>query len=116
MNNTSNRVFNKIIRETKIELATQKVELGVIDEADSLISKANGKSLEASKFVQNAQRSYAEASDLSSRAETILSKALPQAKDLGAKQLVKQIQSFLKGTSNRIKRFNKNESTLKSIN
>jgi len=114
--NIQSRVFKRLEEAAKIELATQKVELGVMDEADSLISKANNKSLEASKFVQNAQRSYSEASDLSARAETILSKALPQAKDLGAKQLVKQIQSFLKGASNRIKRFNKNESTLKSIN
>ena len=114
--NTQSRVFKRLAEVEKVELSVQKVQLNAMDEADSLISKSNNKALEASKFVQYAQKAYSEASDLSARAETILSKALPQAKDLGAKQLVKQIQSFLKGASNRVKRYNKSESTLKSIN
>ena len=114
--NTQREVFNKLFKEEKTELAEIKIELGIIDDADSIISKATSKSLEASKFVQNAARSYAEAAQLTAQAESMLEKALPKAKDLGAKQLVKEIQSFIKGTSNRIKRFNKSESTLKAIN
>ena len=114
--NTQKEVFNKLFKENKTELATQKVELGIIDDADSVISKANNKSLEAAKYVGLAIRSYSEAAQLSAQAENMLEKALPQAKDLGAKQLVKQIQGFIKGASGRIKRYNKNENTLKGVN
>ena len=114
--NTQREVFNKLFKEEKTELAEIKIELGIIDDADSIISKANSKSLEAAKYVGLSIRSYAEAAQLSAQAENMLQKALPQAKDLGAKQLVKQIQGFIKGASSRIKRYNKNENTLKAIN
>lgn len=37
--NTKKRVFNKLAEETKVELATQKVELGTSKMVDNLFSK-----------------------------------------------------------------------------
>ena len=113
---TKNRVFNKLAQAEKVELSAQRVALGIIDDADSFFTKANSKSLEGASFVQKAARSFAEAAQLTAEAESILQQALPKAKDLGAKSLVKEIQSFIRGASSRLKRYNKSENTLKGIN
>ena len=56
--NTQSRVFKKLAEVEKVELSVQKVQLNTMDEADSLISKSNKKALEASGFVEYAQKAY----------------------------------------------------------
>ena len=42
--NTQKRVFNKLAEETKVELATQKVDLSIIGDAKKAVSDLNAKS------------------------------------------------------------------------
>ena len=70
--NTQREVFNKLFKEEKVELATQKVELGAIEdaikekqkEATILSNKANGYAANArdvSSSINRAESKYKEA-------------------------------------------------------
>jgi hypothetical protein len=111
--NVEQRVFNSLFKEQKTELS--RVELAVIDDIDSKTSKANSESLQGAKLAQQAIAAYESAASFYSQAEFIANKALPQAKDLGAKQLVKQLQSVLKGVGGRLKRANSTAAKIKSL-
>ena len=113
--NVEQRVFNKLFKEDKTDLSLNKIELGAIDDIDSKTSKANSESLSGARLAQQAIAAYESAANLYSQAEFIANKALPQAKDLGAKQLVKDLQSILKGVGGRLKRANSTASKIKSL-
>lgn len=100
--------------EEKTEL--EKVEFAVADDVSKLHSKATDAALEADKLKQKAQAAYAEAAELSLQAETLAEKGVAAAKELGAKQLVKDLQSSAKYAKQRAKRYSQAESKLKAVN
>lgn len=91
------------------------IALSVIDDIDSKKSKANNKALSAAKLANKAKSEYADAAQLLAEAESLANKAIPQAKDLGAKALVKELQSLSKNLKSNIRRYNKNENALKNL-
>tara|TARA_R110000822_G_scaffold109524_2_gene239382 strand:- start:900 stop:1247 length:348 start_codon:yes stop_codon:yes gene_type:complete len=109
-----NRVFSRLFKEDKTELSIAKVELSVIDDIDSKTSKAVQASLQGSKLAQQAIAAYNSAADLYAEADSLASRAIPQAKELGAKQLIKDLQSKSKGIGSNLKRANKSASSIKS--
>jgi hypothetical protein len=102
-------------KQNKTELAAQKIELAVIDDIDSKKSKALQESLNGFKLAQQAIASYNSASQLYAEAESIANKAIPQAKDLGAKQLLKELENKVKGIASDLKRNNSIAIKIKSI-
>jgi predicted nuclease with TOPRIM domain len=50
--NTQNRVFNKLAEETKVELATQKIELGLIDDLDKKLNSFKSKNKEIGSYLE----------------------------------------------------------------
>ena len=113
--NVENRVFQKLFKEEKTELSAQKIELSVIDDIDSKKSKALSESLQGSKLAQQAVAAYNSSAQLYAEAESLANKAIPQAKDLGAKQLLKELQSKAKNIASDLKRASSTASKIKSI-
>ena len=112
--NLEKRVFETLFKN-KIDLSAQKIELSVMDDIDSKTSKANNESLAGARLAQQSIAAYENAASLLGEAEFLANKAIPQAKDLGAKALVKQLQAVLKGVGSRLKRANTTASKIKSL-
>ena len=112
--NLEKRVFETLFKN-KIDLSAQKIELSVMDAIDSKTSKANNELLAAARLAQQSIMGYEAAADLFAEAEFLANKAIPQAKELGAKALVKQLQSLLKAVAGRLKRTNSIASKIKSL-
>jgi len=113
--NAEKKVFSRLFTEDKTELATQKIELSVIDDIDKMTSKGLSDMLEASSLAQKAIKSYDSASQVYAQAENLSDKAISQAQDLGAKQLVKQLKSKSSNISKDIKRANSISNKIKSL-
>ncbi len=112
--NIENIVFKKLYGN-KIDLSTHKIDLSLLDNIEQGISKANSKALEAASLVGKAMRMYQEASQISASVESDIRKGLATAKEIGSKELEKQFLGFDRGVSERIKRYNKAENSLKTI-
>tara|TARA_R110000824_G_scaffold98305_2_gene234569 strand:- start:5603 stop:5950 length:348 start_codon:yes stop_codon:yes gene_type:complete len=112
--NVENRVFQTLFKEEKTELATQKIELAVIDDIDSKKSRALQESLQGSKLAQQAIASYNSAAQLYAEAESIANKAIPQAKDLGATALLKELQNKVKNIASDLKKSSSVASKIKA--
>jgi isopentenyl diphosphate isomerase/L-lactate dehydrogenase-like FMN-dependent dehydrogenase len=112
--NVENRVFSRLFKEDKTELDTQKIKLSVIDDIDAKMSKALKESLNGSKLAKQSIAAYNSAAQLYAEAESLANKAIPQAKDLGANQLVKELQGNAKNISSDLKRASKTADKIKS--
>ena len=53
--------LNEMIRESKTELKAEKVELGIIDDANNAWKRGNAKNSEAGKIAGKLTKIYAEA-------------------------------------------------------
>jgi hypothetical protein len=87
--NTQREVFNKLFKEEKTELATQKVELALVDDFNSRIDKANNFRSVASGNYNRALLDMESASiqmDLAVKEGEKIEKA---SKDLGVKSPIK---------------------------
>ena len=50
--NTQREVFNKLFKEEKVELATQKIELGLIDDLDKKLNSFKSKNKEIGSYLE----------------------------------------------------------------
>tara|TARA_R110000764_G_scaffold235490_1_gene330083 strand:- start:49 stop:417 length:369 start_codon:yes stop_codon:yes gene_type:complete len=50
--NTQKEVFNKLFKEEKTELATQKIELGLIDDLDKKLNSFKSKNKEIGSYLE----------------------------------------------------------------
>ena len=50
--NTQREVFNKLFKEEKTELATQKIELGLIDDLDKKLNSFKSKNKEIGSYLE----------------------------------------------------------------
>ena len=82
---------------------------------DAKTSKAVSESLNGYKLAQKAIASYESAADLYAEAESIGQKAIPQAQDLGAKALVKELKGKVKNAASTLKRANSTAAKMKSL-
>lgn len=104
---TQREVFNKLFKEDKTELATQKVELGLVDDIvkvyNNIKSKADGLSMNARKAAQELDETSNKAKQLLKEIESSESdskKLVSSAKDLGiqlpseASIAIRQLQAY----------------------
>jgi hypothetical protein len=98
------RISEMLFKENKIQLESHRIQLSVIEDIDSKKSKAAQESLQGSKLAQQAIAAYNSASQLYAEAESLANKAIPQAKDLGATALLKELQNKVKNIASDLKR------------
>ena len=83
--NTQREVFNKLFKEEKTELATQKIELGAIDDLRNLITDAKriiSLQEDGVKWGNKAENQYKEVKKVVNDAEGITRGAIRQAGNL----------------------------------
>ena len=114
MKSNIEKVYSKLPKTELAEVELTKVELSIIDDIESKRSKALSESLNGSKFAQQSISSYDSAAQLYAEAESLANKAIPQAQELGAKQLVKELQGKVKNISSDLKRSNATSKKIKS--
>ena len=86
---TKNRVFNKLAQAEKVELSAQKVELGLMDDVDKALDKANSKRRNLEKIAKKVSSDF---NDLQSDYGLVLQiskKGEAAAKEIGAEDLRK---------------------------
>ena len=114
MKSNIEKVYSKLPKVELAEVELSKVELSIIDDIESKKSKALSESLNASKLAQQSIAAYDSSAQLYAEAESLANRAIPQAKDLGAKQLVKELQNKIKNISSNLKRANATSKKIKS--
>jgi len=77
------RALNKLIRENKTELKTEKVELGLVDDLDKLFSETVKLDDEIDKSYKSLRSAAVKTSVKIEKAEKIISVITKQAKELG---------------------------------
>jgi reverse gyrase len=96
-------------------LKQKKISLALVDDVDSLLSKALSKQLEASSMASKTSMLFQDANDFYAQADSLISKGISSAKELGADSILKELASKTKTSSNNYTRNTKAINTLKSI-
>ena len=84
-----NRVFNKLFKESKIELSAEKIELSLMSDVDKSLDAANAK---RRNLIKMAKKVSDELNNLTSdygNALQIANKGLQAAKDIGSDEAMK---------------------------
>ena len=92
--NTQKRVFKKLAQAEKTELATQKVELGAIDDLRDNYQSAASKAVPLKRIIQKASNDLLKISDDLDKVQSDAKKLEQMAKELGAPNIVKSSQSL----------------------
>ena len=112
---TKKRVFKKLAEETKVELATQKVELGIFDDIEKLKNKALSASKRAEKSVLSALSDFADSTSALEQAIKITEDGKQKAKELGADELIKRAELIKSQFESVLKKHRSNISDLRSV-
>ena len=83
MNPQLNKIFSKLAKEEKTELKSEKVELGLIDDYNSLIDKANNARKSAATALSKLEKDWSNAINILQEASLEGEKIEKAAKDLG---------------------------------
>lgn len=105
--NTQKRVFKKLSEKSKTELSTQKIELGLIDDIRSEMATANKGAIKGIDMIEAAKKPL----ENSLRDNKSLVKKLERTKksaiELGALEILKEVQKFEKQVKENIKAIDK---------
>ena len=112
---TQREVFNKLFKEDKTELATQKVELGIFDDIEKLKNKALSASKRAEKSVLSALSDFADSTSALEQAIKITEDGKQKAKELGADELIKRAELIKSQFESVLKKHRSNISDLRSV-
>ena len=82
------RALNKLVRENKTELKTEKVELALIDDIEKLLDKGLAAKRRNEKIIRKAADELRESSQFLADAASKAQKAVKQAKELGSKDAI----------------------------
>ena len=99
--------LNEIIKESKTELKAEKIELGIIDDANNAWKRGNAKNSEAGKIAGKLTKIYAEAEKEFEESVELYEKSLKAAKELGIE--TKDISKNLQRSEAYKKQANKNK-------
>tara|TARA_R110000822_G_scaffold47287_1_gene125604 strand:+ start:256 stop:597 length:342 start_codon:yes stop_codon:yes gene_type:complete len=105
-----NRVFKALFKESKIELSAKKIELSLIKDADKLMILGKSFFKGATQTQSNAQGEWKLSSFNYEKAISSYEKALQMAKELGADEIVSNINkqiSIAKKQANEAKSYEK---------
>jgi len=97
---TQREVFNKLFKEDKTELATQKIELGAIDDLISDYKAIAAKAVPLKGVIQKAANNLSKISDDLDKVQSNAKKLEGMAKELGAPNIVKSAQDLFKTAGN----------------
>ena len=112
---TQREVFNKLFKEDKTELTTQKVELGIFDDIEKLKNKALSASKRAEKSVLSALSDFADSTSALEQAIKITEDGKQKAKELGADELIKRAELIKSQFESVLKKHRSNISDLRSV-
>jgi len=112
---TQREVFNKLFKEDKTELATQKVELGIFDDIEKLKNKALSASKRAEKSVLSALSDFADSTSALEQAIKVTEDGKQKAKELGADELIKRAELIKSQFESVLKKHRSNISDLRSV-
>jgi hypothetical protein len=113
--NTKKEVFNKLFKESKTELSTQKIELGLFDDIEKLKDKALSASKRAEKSVLSALSDFADSTSALEQAIKITEDGKQKAKELGADELIKRAELIKSQFESVLKKHQSNISNLRSV-
>ena len=104
---TKNRVFKKLAEESKTELSTQKVELALVDDIRAEMAQANKGAIKGIDMIESAKRPL----ENSLRDNRELFKKLQRTKksaiELGANDILKELQKYERQVEENIKSIDK---------
>jgi len=82
------RALNKLVRENKTKLKTEKVELALIDDIEKLLDKGLAEKRKSEKIIRKEADNLRESSQFLADAASKAQKAVKAAKELGADEAV----------------------------
>ena len=100
--NTQNRVFNAIKKQEKVELATQKVELALIDDVNNLYEKGFDLYDVQSELLK-AQGKVKKSKTFFEQSQKVAADALEKSKELGASDFIKLFNTKIADAKDAIK-------------
>ena len=104
---TQREVFNKLFKEDKTELETQKVELALIDDIRSEMATANKGAIKGIDMIEAAKKPL----ENSLRDNKSLVKKLERTKksaiEIGASEILREVQKFEQQVKENIKAIDK---------
>lgn len=86
---TQNEVFKKLFKEEKTELATQKVELSLMNDVDKALDKANAKRRNLEKIAKKVSDDFNSLQSDYAIALQIAQKGEKAAKEIGSEEAIK---------------------------
>lgn len=105
--NTKKRVFKKLAKETKVELSAQKIELALVDDIRAEMAQANKGAIKGIDMIESAKRPL----ENSLRDNRQLFKKLQRTKksaiELGANDILKELQKYERQVEENIKSIDK---------
>lgn len=105
--NTQNRVFKKLAQAEKVELSAQKIELALVDDIRAEIAQVNKGAIKGIDMIESAKRPL----ENSLRDNRQLLKKLQRTKksaiELGANDILKELQKYERQVEENIKSIDK---------
>ena len=105
--NTQKRVFNKLAEETKVELATQKVELALVDDIRAEMAQANKGAIKGIDMIEAAKRPLENSLKDNRELFKKLQRTKKSAIELGANDILKELQKYERQVEQNIKSIDK---------
>jgi len=105
--NTQKRVFNKLAEETKVELATQKIELALVDDIRAEMAQANKGAIKGIDMIEAAKRPLENSLKDNRELFKKLQRTKKSAIELGANDILKELQKYERQVEQNIKSIDK---------
>ena len=105
--NTQKEVFNKLFKEEKTKLSAQKIELGLIDDIRSEMVTANKGAIKGIDMIEAAKKPLENSLRDNKSLFKKLEKTKKSAIELGAIEILKEVQKFEQQVKENIKTIDK---------
>jgi hypothetical protein len=105
--NTQKIVFNKLAEETKVELATQKIELALVDDIRAEMAQANKGAIKGIDMIEAAKRPLENSLKDNRELFKKLQRTKKSAIELGANDILKELQKYERQVEQNIKSIDK---------
>jgi hypothetical protein len=104
---TQREVFNKLFKEDKVELSAEKIELALIDDIRSEMSNANKGAIKGIDMIEAAKKPLENSLRDNKSLLKKLEKTKKSAIELGAMEILKEVQKFEQQVKENIKSIDK---------
>jgi hypothetical protein len=104
---TERKVFNKLFKKDKVELSAEKIELALIDDIRSEMSNANKGAIKGIDMIEAAKKPLENSLRDNKSLLKKLEKTKKSAIELGAMEILKEVQKFEQQVKENIKSIDK---------